>query len=290
MKKFKFFYQAFFLAVLSICAIACPGKSDAAGMAQNDFRYGAEGLKQDTFSLMFPASRNLILGAEASVYKTNEYEKVHSAKIPVSYAGRTNLASFKPFIYSHHLGMTAFGGQISLSTIFSLQNETKDSIMLSITGSHAIIKGEKTSGDIEKFSQTAFEMKAEAEVQSNFKFIAGGAGYLSPSKNMKAEGLSKSVFDMKDLADINAYQIIRELPEWAANVKFIRNFQPDFNNSFYAGYSKISFRNSHDANSYIAGMEFFVSEETTWDIGYNYFKYHDKSASQYFRIFVSTVF
>lgn len=256
----------------------------------NDFRYGSEGLKQDSLSFLFPVTRRLIAGAEGTIYKTNAYNKVHSAKLPLTYTGTENLATFTPFIYSHHLGMTAFGGFFSIETVFSFQNETKDTLSLSLLGGYASIKGESTAGEIEKFSQTSLGLKAEMNVQQNFKFIAGGTGFFNPSNNMEEKGLAKSVFDMKDILDVQAYQVIRDLPEWAASVKFVRTFQPDYDNAFYLGYSKISFRDIKGANSYLAGMEFFVSENTTWELAYNFFKYQDTSAKQYFRIFVSTVF
>ena len=283
MKILKIVFFCFFW----VSAAFVPGNNVfAGGMAQNDFRYGSKGLKQDTFTVYMPVVYKVLCGISGSVYKSNDFDKIHAARMSFSYTGESNIAEITPFAYSHKLGMTAYGGKLKLSTAFG---KKEDSLNISLTGGHAIIKGE-TSGGIQKFQQTAIGIEAEQTVYKQFMFSLGFAGFLKPSEQMDNYTLSRSIFDMKDLIDFNGYEFLSVLPEWIASVKFTRNFQPEFDSAMYAGYSKVSLRNLKSANSYIAGVQFFINEDTTLDIGYNFFKYHEASVNQYFKIFVSTMF
>jgi len=263
--------------------------ASAGMMARNDFRFGSAGFKQDTFSIYMPLAYKFISGISGTFYKSNDFDKIHSAKIPLSYTGETNLIEFEPFIYSHLHGMTAYGGKLSLSTTLTAP-ENPDYFHLSISGGHAFIKGEKAAEGLSEFQQTAITLKAEKNFYGQFSFNLSGTGFLKPSENTDNTNLTGSVLDFKDLADFNGYEMLRILPEWIISARIHRNFQPEFDSGAYAGYSKISLRNLKPANSYTAGIEFFLNGDTTLDFGYNYFKYHETSANQYFRLLLSTMF
>lgn len=285
-KIFRLFVFTAFSALISLFPVC----ASAGLMATNDFRYGDEGTKQDAFTVYAPTSENMLVGVQGAFSKKNSYGKIYTARIPITYTGELNMATITPFVYSHHAGMTAYGGRFALSTVLSLKNETKDSFMITLNGGHALIKADDVNDGLVKFQQTALGLSVEATIQHQFKFTVEGSGFFKPTKGMNNDRLASSVFDFKDLIDINGYQIIDEIPNAIVSVRARRTFQPDFENAIYIGYSKMSFRNMGSANSYIAGMEFFVSDDITWDIGYNYFKYHEVSAKQYFRVGVSTTF
>lgn len=272
-----------FLLVFAITPVS------AGMMAQNDFRFGSVGFKQDTVSVYMPLAYKFLAGLSGTFYKSNDFEKIHSAKIPLSYTGETNLIEFTPFIYSRMRGMTAYGGKLSLSTTFT-EPKRPDYFHLSISGGHAFIKGEKNTEGLSKFQQTAIELKAEKNFYGQFCFTLSGTGFLKPSDNTDNTNLTGSVLDLKDIADFNGYEMLRILPEWIVSAKIHRNFQPEFDSGAYAGYSKISLRNLQPANSYTAGIEFYINGDTTLDLGYNYFKYHETSANQYFRLLISAMF
>lgn len=277
-----------FISLLLVSA-AFPTENNvfAAGMAQNDFRYGSKGLKQDTFTLYMPIVYKVLAGVSGSVYKSNDFDKIHAARIPLTYTGESNIMEVVPFMFSHKLGMTAYGGKLRLSTAFG---KKEDALNISLIGGYATIKGKTDGSGIQKFQQSALGIEAEKTVYKQFTFSAGFAGFLKPSEEMDNYKLAQSIFDMKEIIDFNGYEFLSVLPEWIASFKFTRNFQPEFNSAMYVGYSKVSLRNFKSANSYIAGFQFFVNEDTTLDVGYNVFKYHETSANQYFKILVSTMF
>jgi len=284
--KLFFYGSLLFLLIFSMPA-------HAGMMAKNDFRFGSGGFKQDSISLFFPAAYKLLAGIEGTFYKSNDLEKIHSARLPLVYTGETNLAEFSPFIYSHRAGQSAYGGKLMLKTTFT-NPKNENFFHLSITGAHAFIKGNRTDEGLTDFQQTAIELKAEKNFYRQFCFTISAAGFLKPTKGTNNLNLQSSILDQKDLIDFNGYGMLTVLPEWIASVTVSRNFQPEFNSEVYAGYSKISIRNFEPANSYSAGMKFFLDPESesdpTLDFGYNYFKYHETTAKQYFRILISTMF
>lgn len=284
-KLFRFLVTTLLFSAI----ILTRSSANAAVMIKNDFRFGSTGFKQDTLSIYVPMSMRIMAGASGSYYKSNDMNKVHSVKLPLVYLGESNMAEAVPFAYSHKNGMTAYGGKISLTTNL-LPHESENFFYLTLTGAQAWLKGHKTNTGLTNFSQSAIELKAETSYYKEFHFTLSAAGFAKPTKGTNNKNLAASIFDQKDLVDFNGYEMLKTLPEWIISTKVSRNFQPEFNSSIYAGYSKLGLRNMESANSYITGIEFYLEQDTTLDLGYNYFKYHDTSANQYFKVFLSLMF
>lgn len=279
------------LAVLfSTCLI--PG-ANAAWWVENDYATGSNGLKKDSFTLFTNASPRVTAGLNAAYYRDSASykDRVYSFRLPLTYSGNMYSVSVKPFVYpvSAKTRAGASGGKVYL---LAAVNEDPEAgyLRLAVSGAWASQKARVTTAAAPKtFSQSAYEVQVEKSFFDQFFFLASASGFTKPT-GVSNGTLLNPALDQSELAYLGTFRQITAIPEWAAAVQVARSMKPDFDSHLYAGYSKISYRGMNAANSGIAGLKIGLTEKSTLDLAYNFYKDEDANWKNYYKILVQLFF
>lgn len=282
------------LAFLISAAAAAP--ASAAWWLENDYSFGSNGLKKNSLTVFRKTSRAFTAGLNLSFYKDSAgySERIYSFRTPLMYSGPAYFVSFKPFLYpvSGHTRSGAYGGK--LYALASLDEADDGSFThLVLSGAWAKQKAFMDKGGTparDEFSQTAFEIQVEKSYYKQFFFLASAAGFLKPSAGASNSNLIKPVLDQSDLAFIGVYKHITAIPEWVLSAQLARNMEPEFQSHTYLGYSKISFREAHKANSLNCGMKIGLNERSMLDMAYNAYKEENSSWKSYYKLLLQLFF
>jgi len=282
-----------FLAA-AITVLAVP-HAPAAWWVENDYAAGSNGLKKNSLTLFRKSSRSLTSGLNVSFYKDNAGygNRIYSFRLPLMYSGRSCFISLKPFLYpvSPYTRSGAAGGKLSLLASLS---ETQDEsyTRLAVSGAWARQKAFTYGAGIPErktFSQSAFEVQVERSFYGQFFFLASAAGF------PKVPGISNStllrpVLDQADLAYLGTFRQTTAIPEWALTAQVARNMKPEYDSYLYAGYSKISLRQTDRANSILAGIKMSLNEQSTLDFAYNAYKRERSVWKDYYKLSLQIFF
>ncbi|MDO8805697.1 MAG: hypothetical protein Q7R35_14855 [Elusimicrobiota bacterium] len=282
------------LLAAAIAALTAP-HAPAAWWAENDYSAGSNGLKKNSLTVFRNHSRTLTSGLNVSFYKDSAGygDRVYSFRLPVMYSGPRYFIALKPFIYpvSPHTRSGAAGGRLYLMTSLS-ESQDESYTHLVISGAWARQKAfTNDAGAIERktFSQSAFELQAERSFYGQFFFQISAAGFPKPAGASNST-LRSPALDQSDLAYLGTYRQVTALPEWALTAQVARSMKPEYDSFLYAGYSKISFRESDRANSVVTGMKLRLTERSSLDLAYNAYKQERSVWKNYYKIFLQIFF
>ena len=96
--------------------------------------------------------------------------------------------------------------------------------------------------------------------------------------------------DHGELAHTGTFRQVTSIPKWAAAAQFARNMAPDYDSYLYAGFSRISFRSTRDANSVLGGIKLKLTLRSTFDMAYNYYRIDGESGESYYRLVIQMFF
>ncbi|MDD2805014.1 MAG: hypothetical protein PHV33_05630 [Elusimicrobiales bacterium] len=284
------------LAVLTAAPALAAAQSRAAWWMENDYSFGSNGLRKDSFTLYRKPSSAFTTGLNLSFYKdTGAYgESVYSLRLPLMYSRGGYFVSFKPFLYpvSAYTRSGAYGGKLYfLTSVGEEQDETYTHLILSGAWAQqkAFLSG-AGAAERKTFSQAAAEAQVEKSFYNQFFFLASAAGFSNPGGAVSNATLVKPVLDQADLAYLGTFRPLTALPEWALSAQIARNMQPDYDSHIYAGYSKISFRRAQKAGSFITGLKLNLNEKSTLDLAYNAFKAEGAAWKSYYRLLLQLFF
>jgi len=280
------------LILALLLAAALPGLAAAGWWVENDYITGSNGLNKDSLSTFTMLKHGIMLGAGAAYYKDKAANKdeMYSFRLPIMHTGRSNILSFSPFIYpvSAETGSGAYGAKAYVQTTLT-EPDDENYLRLLFSAAAASQKARITGGDRKDFSESALEMQVEKSYYSQFFLLASAAAFTKPS-GVSNTTLVQPALDHSDMAYFGALLPVTALPEWVITAQASRSMKPDFDSYVYLGYSKISFRQTGDAGSLIAGLKFELSTDTTLDLAYNAFKLQNTASKNYGRVLLRTVF
>lgn len=280
-----------------------PAASQAAWWLENDYSIGSNKFQKDSVTLFTKVSSRLVGGANASFYKDGDLysRKVYAFRAPVLYSAGRLALSLTPFLYPVASGTGSSARGAKLYAMFPV-SEDGDGSYLHLTLSAAAAR-QKTPLNLTEqtysptatvltdttFSESAFELQLEKSYYNQFFFMASASGFSKPAKALNSN-LVSPVLDHGDLADLGTFRHVTALPEWAAGFQVARNMAPDFDSYLYAGFSRISFRETSDASSVSGGMKMRLYEKSTMDLSYNFYKFGGDTGKNYYRLLIQIYF
>ena len=277
-------------ALFSACLM--PG-ARAAWWAENDYATGSNGLKKDSLTLFTNAAPRVTAGLNAAYYRdtASHKDRVYSFRLPLTYSGDLFSVSAKPFIYpvSGKTRAGASGGKVYL---LAAVNEDPEAgyLRLAVSGAWASQQARvTTAADPKTFSQSAYEVQVEKSFFNQFFFLASASGFTKPA-GVSNGTLLNPAMDQSELAYLGTFRQVTAIPEWAMAVQIARSMKPDFDSHLYAGYSKISYRGMTAANSGITGIKIGLTEKSTLDLAYNFYKDEGANWKNYYKILVQVFF
>lgn len=283
------------LAALLLAAAAASPVS-AAWWLENDYAFGANGVKKNSLTVFHKRSRAFTTGLNLSFYKDSAayQERVYSLRAPLLYSAPKYFVSFKPFLYpvSPDTRSGAYGGKLYVLTAIS-EGADESYTNLIVSGAWARQKAFlNLDGGRERreFSQSAFEVQAEKSFYGQFFFLASAAGFPATGGRVKNSNLMTPALDQSDLAYLGVFRHVTALPEWALTAQVARNMKPEYDSHIYAGYSKISFRRAEKANSLVTGMKLVLNEKSMLDLAYNAYKQEDSDWKSYYKLLLQLFF
>ncbi|HAH31650.1 MAG TPA: hypothetical protein DCL44_04985 [Elusimicrobia bacterium] len=262
--------------------------------AENDYSFGSNNFAKDSFSFFSKISTRTVMALGVAFYKDGGIyrDKVYSLRLPVLYSGKNYFLSFRPFLYPAGLiKSSAHGARFSALTSLN-GNLNPNYLHLTISGAIAEQKtGQNIGGTrIDKtFSQSAFGAQLEKAMDDQFFFSLSASGFTKPA-GVKSRDLINPVLDQSELADLGTFKTVTALPELALVLQFARNMAPDFDSYFYAGFSRISFRQEAPADSAVFGLKLRLNETSSFDFAYNLYKQSTGPCKSYYKIFVQAFF
>lgn len=279
---------AFFTAFLA-------ANSSAGWWAENNYATGSNGLKKNSLTVFTNIAPHAVLGVNGAFHRdTAAYrDKVYSYRLPLMYSGKMFFASLTPFVYpvSEQTRSGAAGGKLYLLTSAKAE-EDESYLHLSLAGAWASQRARALeNGAMKKktFSETAFELQVEKSYFGQFFFLASAAGFTKPS-GVSNSTLVTPALDHSDMACLGTFRQVTALPEWTLSAQVARNMKPDFDSHIYAGYSKISYRNTRAANSGTAGLKMGLTDKATLDMAYNLYKEEGAVWKNYYKILLQVFF
>jgi hypothetical protein len=139
------------------------------------------------------------------------------------------------------------------------------------------------------FSEEAGEAQLEKSFFGQFFFLASAAGFSDPA-GVSNRTLVRPALNQSDLAYLGTFRQVTALPEWTLSVQAARDMRPDYDSHLYAGYSKISYRGGALANSGIAGIKISLTERSTLDLAYNFYREAPSAWKSYYKAFLQIFF
>ena len=280
-------------ALVALLLLAC-APLRGAWWAENEYSFGSDKFTKESFSVFTRISTGTVLAPGAAFYKDGRSyrDKVYSLRIPVLYSGSRYFLSFKPFLYPAGLiKSSARGAQFSALTSLT-GNSDQNYLHLTVSAAAAEQKtGQNIGGTITEktFRQNAFGVQAEKALYDQFFFLVSAAGFTRPA-GAKNSNLINPAMDQSELAYMGTFRTITALPEWALALQFARNMGPDFDSYFYAGFSRISFRQEEPASSAVFGLKLRLNETASLDFGYNLYKQNPGAYKNYYKLFIQVFF
>ena len=277
--------------------------SQAAWWVENDYAIGSNKFQRDALTLFTRVTPRLVSGANASFYKdAGPYGgKVYSFRAPVMYSINRLALSLTPFLYpvASGTGSSARGAKLYAMLPVS---EDNDESYVHLTLSAAAAR-QKTPLNLTDepysptatvltdttFSESAFEAQLEKSYYNQFFFMASAAGFSKPAKALNSN-LVSPVLDHGDLADLGTFRHVTALPEWVGAMQVARNMAPDFDSYLYAGFSRISFRGTSDASSFLCGLKMKLYEKSNMDLAYNFYKFGGEAGKNYYKLLFQVYF
>lgn len=283
--------------LLAAALLAVPvSRAGAVWWLENDYAFGANGLKKNSLTVFRKTSRAFTSGLNVSFYKDDGAyrDRVYSTRLPLMYSGPTYFVSLKPFLYPVAPGTRsgAYGGK--LYALVSLDEGGDESFThLVFSGAWARQKaffGDTAAPVRREFSQSAFELQAEKSFYGQFFFLASAAGFTTPGNGASNANLVTPVLDQAELAYLGTFRHITAIPEWVLAAQIARNMRPEYDSHLYAGYSKISFRDADRANSLVGGLKLNLNEKSTLDLAYNAYKAEGAAWKSYYKLLLQLFF
>ncbi|MHB0996531.1 MAG: hypothetical protein ACYC2I_09205 [Elusimicrobiales bacterium] len=283
------------LLLAAALAALCARPAGAALWVENDYSFGSNGLAKNSLSVFTIPVRNLTTGLNASFYKDGgAYDgKVWSFRLPLTYSGPRWFVSLKPFLYpvDGDTRSGAYGGKLFL---LASAQEGNDESYLRLSASGAWAKQQaralvSASPEEKKFDQSAFELQAEKSFYGQFYFLASAAAFSKPS-GVSNQTLITPAMDQSELAYLGVFRHVTALPDWVMTAQVARNMKPDYDSYIYAGYSKISYRRSDKAGSFIGGIKLNLNEKTNLDLAYNAYKQDGAAWKSYYKLLLQLFF
>ncbi len=289
-----------------LCAalLLLPAAAHTAWWAENDYSFGSGSFRRESLSVFTRVSPAFMGGANASFYKDRDHglKKAYAFRTPVMYSRRNLAISMKPFIYPASSGTGSSARGAKLYALFPLQEETEES-RLHLTLSGAVARQQtpllSPSGPAgrETFSENAFEVQMEKIYYKQFFFQVSAAGFSktgtsrnsNPTRNPGPDSINP-VMDHGELANMGTFRQVTALPKWTAGAQFARSMAPGYDSYLYAGFSRISFRSTGDADSILGGIKFNPSGYSTFDFAYNFYRINGATGENYFRLLIQVFF
>ena len=267
--------------------------SHAAWWVENDYATGSNRFQKESLTLFSKIAPRVMSGVNASFYKDGGLylDKVYTLRLPVMYSPDNFVLSVTPFIYPYSSDIRSSASGVKAYALIPVSEEADESyVHLTLSGAAARQTTQLALGPArETFSETAFEAQVEKSFYNQFFFLASAAGFPKPDK-ARNDNLYNPVMDHGDLAYLGTFQQVTSLPEWAATIQFARNMAPDFDSYLYAGFSRISFRGTDDANSLLGGLRMKLNEKSTMDFAYNFYKMNGEAGKNYYKLLIQIFF
>lgn len=246
-----------FLAVLLLASLA--STAGTAGFVQNEFAFGPDGFRSDSFEFSIQVATNWATAANYSFHTNKSLTGVvSSAEFLVSRYHPTLAVGLRGVVYPRGNESESAGGTLILSRTIPDDTEgTWSQMGLILSGfSHRF----PHAGPLETLSRrTLTEYAAEANIRqtyfNQFQFSLSGTGFFY-SADPKEFTEARPTFNQLDAGSLGALRAMTELPLWSARFQMARALDPPFElTNVIMSYSRTEFSFPGTwANSYLAGL------------------------------------
>ena len=231
--------------------------------------------------LLWQFGLNWLAGVEAK-YSDEKGIKdpIYAVKVPLEFTSDVFSLSLVPFYYfdnkdkENDLKYQAFG--ISGQLIMTLQDDAVDELY-----SHAYIRAafarqrgtrmyDDATAEHNYFSQAAYTLGLHKNFYRAFSFEAAGSMFQYP------DGIShitawKGILDQQDLVSLYSYDIVHELPKYAAAAR-VTWMWPERRATFYLAYRFGEFYTADPDHSAIIGNSIALTPSLLCELAYNHLR------------------
>lgn len=208
-------------------------------------------------------------------------DPVYSVSLPVMVDLDLLTFHFTPFYYfknksddARFQDASAFGATLTMAT--RLQEDSLDDLYTHayLSASYARQKGTLFKDSFEDgahnqyYSQAAYTLGLRKSMYQAFVFDVAGSIFQYPD-GIKDVNAWRGVLDQKDLAFLQTFDVVRDLPDYAVGARITRTW-PDTRSSLYAGYRYGSFHTADPEHSILVGNSFRVTKHINADMAYNH--------------------
>jgi|GEM_PF-725938 len=292
------------LAVLTaavLSGLAAP--AGAAWWVENDYSIGSKRFQRDSLSLTVRTAPRFTAGCGAEFYKDDAHDlkKAYAFRAPLTYSSSKFILSLKPFIYPASSGTGSSARGSRLAVLLPLSEKADGSYLRfslggALAGQRTPLLAPSAAAGAESFSETAVEGQLEKSFYNQFFFQASAAGFSRTGDRNSNPAVKPGpdrinpVMDHSELAYMGAFRPVTALPKMALAAQLARNMAPDYDSYLYAGFSRITFRDTRDANSLLGGIKLRLNNTAAMDLGYNYFRVNGESGENYYKLLIQVFF
>lgn len=297
----KNFYTFLFLLSCSLSAFARTAEVNAAYTFSSDFN-------QADASIQAALVPGVLAGLQARwvedklssrPYYGGFKNHIYSVSLPLVVDFDLMALHFTPFYYfsnkseeARFQDASAFGGNLLLA--MRLEEDTLEDLYTQafISASYARQKGtlfKDTEENNQYYSQAAYTLGMRKSMYQAFVFDLAGSVFQYPDS---VDGVKafRGVLDQKDLAFIQTFDVVRELPKYTLNARMTRIW-PETHSSLYVAYAYMSFHTAAADHSLLVGNTFRVTKTMGADFAYNHLQdVHAKNKRDVFYLTLGIAF
>ncbi|WP_424245164.1 hypothetical protein Dip510_000238 [Elusimicrobium posterum] len=243
----------------------------SAATVNNNFFINSRFIK-DTFTVHAPVTNHFSAGAEVS-YTDHDYfdDKIYTFALPVSHTSTYMQTVLKPF-YTHKADdLYAFGIKAHMLMNMSIDEGETVFMQAYISAAFANQKADLAYKDgtdtRENFKQLVYTLGVRRNFYNAFYFNMSGNIFQYPD-GISHIGAVRSVLDQQELANMQTYDVIFNLPKYSLGASFSRKFESSA--VIYLSYNFTEYYTARGDHSIIIGNEFPIYKNISGDLAYNH--------------------
>ena len=279
--------------LLLLAMLGMPSLMVSAGEVSSAVEYtGSSDFDQVRARALWQFALNWNAGLEGKWAKEDAFkDPIYEVKLPMEFSNELVSVQLTPFYYfknkSDHHEYNAFG--VSSKLIFMLEDDSLNELYshFYLGASFARQKGTiwregKDAAD-QYYSQAAYTLGLHKNFYRAFSFEALGSVFQYPDGISRVQAF-RGILDQQDLAYLQTYEIVHELPKYTAGARLTRLWA-DERASVYLSYRFGEFYTADPEHSFSVGNSFIVADRVQCDLGYNHLRtVHNKNKRDVFHV------
>ncbi|MGB2578550.1 hypothetical protein AAIR98_000469 [Elusimicrobium simillimum] len=246
---------------------------------------------RNDLSVVAPITTRFAMGLEASYIDHDDIkDKILMFSAPLVHTDDWMQITLSPFATTKADDLYAFGASAHL--LLAMENNVVDDkytqahLAVSYANQKADISTD--SGDKRKnMGEIGYYLALRKNFFNAFFFGVNGSAY-QYTNGISGVNKVKSILDQNQIANINTFDFINQLPKYSVGTTFTRMLEKGAN--IYLSYSFIEYYTTRPEHSILVGNDFPIGKRFKGDIGYNHIICRGGSKRDIFRISLSAAF